>query len=161
MNFAKIVELQKTLDNHIHQLHKETYESTFTKRKLALIVEVSELANEVRCFKYWSLKAPSEKAVILEEFVDCLHFTVSLGIGMEIDFDQLEIDYVDCADLSLSFVNVISSIIDLDNNDVNSYSKMFNTIMNLAKSLGFESNEIFDSYVEKNTENHKRQKNNY
>lgn len=161
MDFNKIVELQKELDDHIHQLHNETYISTFTKRKLSLIVEVSELANEVRCFKFWSLKPPSEKSVILEEFVDCLHFTVSLGIGMEIEFNTVEIDYIKSEDLSSLFISAIDKIIDLDINDKSSYNLMLNSILSIANSLGFESSEIFDAYVEKNNTNHERQKNNY
>ncbi len=48
------------------------------KRDLALTIELAELANETRCFKYWSSKGPSEREVILEEFVDSIHFLLSL-----------------------------------------------------------------------------------
>lgn len=46
---------------------------------LALSVEVSELANEVNSFKYWSNKPPSNKEIILEEFSDVLHILGSLA----------------------------------------------------------------------------------
>ncbi len=55
------------------------------KKMLALLVEIGELANETRCFKYWSNKPASEREVILEEYVDGLHFILSIGIDLGID----------------------------------------------------------------------------
>ena len=63
-----------------------TYNRKIVKRKmLALLVEIGELANETRCFKYWSNKPASEREVILEEYVDGLHFILSIGIDLGID----------------------------------------------------------------------------
>lgn len=42
------------------------------KYKLELLVEFGELANETRCFKFWSTKQSGNKEKILEEYIDCL-----------------------------------------------------------------------------------------
>jgi len=79
MNVEKLYSMQYALDTHIEEKHG-LKEDLFNRKMLALLVELGELANETRCFKFWSLKAASEKAVILEEFVDGVHFILSLGL---------------------------------------------------------------------------------
>ena len=58
---------------------------------LALLVEIGELANETRSFKFWSVKPASEKKIILEEFVDGIHFILSLGIECGFHKQPLEL----------------------------------------------------------------------
>ena len=79
MNLHKLFTMQHALDQYI-QSNKQVTEDVFMKKGLALIVELAELANETRCFKFWSEKGPSERSVILEEYVDSIHFILSLGI---------------------------------------------------------------------------------
>ncbi|HAQ08050.1 MAG TPA: dUTPase, partial [Bacillus bacterium] len=87
MNIEKLFRMQKELDRHIELQHGLVEEDLFDRKILALLVELGELANETRCFKFWSLKPSSEKQVILEEFVDGIHFILSLGI--ECGFDDV------------------------------------------------------------------------
>ena len=61
---------------------------------LALLVEISELANETRCFKHWSKKGPSEESVLLEEYVDSLHFFLSIANHHQYDVDRLYSQYL-------------------------------------------------------------------
>jgi dimeric dUTPase (all-alpha-NTP-PPase superfamily) len=51
-NFSNIIAEQRKLDNEIMNKFEKNYEITFKERKLALLVELSELANEIRSFKY-------------------------------------------------------------------------------------------------------------
>lgn len=76
-----LLEKQRQLDALIAgKLAKPLEENErLTDTILALMVEAGEMANEVRCFKFWSKKPRSEKAVILEEFVDMLHFYLSIA----------------------------------------------------------------------------------
>ena len=87
MDLQKLFTMQEALDHYI-QTNKQVTEDVFTKKGLALLVELAELANETRCFKFWSEKGPSEREVILEEYVDSIHFLLSLGI--EKGFNDLE-----------------------------------------------------------------------
>ncbi len=161
LDLKKIVQLQKELDNAIHQKRQVSYITTFEQRKLALLVEVCELANEVRSFKFWSYKEASPKTVILEEFVDCLHFCISLGIGMEIDFNKCYVSETSSEDKSVVFNETISSIAKLNKDDINTYFEMFSSLIGLSLVLGFSNEEIFSAYLNKNEINHKRQENNY
>ena len=103
----KLYEIQDTLDRRIFENHDVTREDTTIRRILALLVEVGELANETRCFKFWSSKAPSEKAVILEEYVDGIHFLLSLGIDLQVMPDYLECgDPGQQADITEQFITV-------------------------------------------------------
>ena len=55
MNLAKLFELQRRLDEHIEREHpRKPGEDRLAKKILALQVELGELANRWRGFKYWS-----------------------------------------------------------------------------------------------------------
>ena len=89
LNFNYLFSLQRELDNRIVQEHELEGQNLFEKKLLALMVEVGELANETRCFKYWSKKAPSPKETILEEYVDGIHFILSLGLELGVTHGEL------------------------------------------------------------------------
>ena len=90
MNLQKLFELQRKLDEHIEQQHqRQEGEDRLGKKILALLVEIGELANETRCFKFWSNKGPSDKNVILEEAADVLHFLLSIGNDIGANEDDI------------------------------------------------------------------------
>ncbi len=43
----------------------------YHKNCIELLTELGELANETKCFKYWSIKKPAKEKV-LDEYADCL-----------------------------------------------------------------------------------------
>jgi dimeric dUTPase (all-alpha-NTP-PPase superfamily) len=51
-------------------------------RITALFTEVAEFANATRCFKYWSNKPPESRERTIDEYVDMLHFWLSIGNTM-------------------------------------------------------------------------------
>ncbi len=156
----KIVEMQKILNESIYKKHAIDQENIFDLVKIAFLVELSELANEVRAFKYWSLKAASERSIILEEYVDGIHFIISLGILSGFDFTTYEIKYVEY-DLNTFFLKINKNAVDLDKEDDKAMRELLNVYLSYGKKLGFDFNEIFDGYVAKNEVNYKRLANNY
>jgi dimeric dUTPase (all-alpha-NTP-PPase superfamily) len=52
LNFTDIIQKQKELDEVIFKKAQRTYNNTFDERKLALVTEIAEFANELRSFKY-------------------------------------------------------------------------------------------------------------
>ncbi|TFG83378.1 MAG: dUTPase, partial [Erysipelotrichales bacterium] len=82
--------LQGELDERIFTQHNTSRTATRIDRCLALCVEIGELANETRCFKYWSVRPPSQKDVLLEELEDSIHFLLSLGIDLKDTSDTIE-----------------------------------------------------------------------
>jgi Uncharacterized protein conserved in bacteria len=161
MNLEKLFKLQNELDCRILKQHNLENEPLSQKKLLALQVELGELANETRCFKYWSNKKPSEKEVILEEFVDCLHFILSIGI--EKDFNNVSLDLkVPDYPLTDQFLNIYIDVNDLlISPSKDHYATLFEDFLNLGTSLGFAISEIENAYLRKNLINHERQDNDY
>lgn len=93
IELSKIYEETKYLDYLFNQQNDIRNEEIIKKNILELLVEIGELANETRCFKHWSTKGPSEKEVILEEYVDCLnmilYFSNITGVTLEEEFPEV------------------------------------------------------------------------
>lgn len=161
VNIKELYSLQANLDQEIADKHNVTYESTHSRRLLALIIEIGELANETRCFKYWSNKGPSAKEVVMDEFADGLHFLLSLGIPLNANKFDYEITKSE-DELTMQFHNVYQLATDLLNHyDLVSYEKCFQAYLNLAPSLGMNEQDIINSYKAKLSVNYKRQETNY
>src|SRR5690625_2846559 len=104
MNLEKLFQAQKELDDRIIKEKGLKGRDLLDKKILALQVELGELANEWEMFKFWkenpeprnycmACEIPEVEAhdchnSLLEEYVDSLHFILS--IGLEMDFDPEE-----------------------------------------------------------------------
>ncbi|WP_027632741.1 dUTP diphosphatase [Clostridium hydrogeniformans] len=161
MNLQKLFQLQKELNDRILTEHNLDNFSISPKRILALQVELGELANETRCFKYWSTKEPSSKEVILEEFVDCLHFI--LTIGLDKDFCDIDVETIDSEySLTDQFLNLYIDLNDLViTSSKDHYVTLFEDFLSLGHTLGFTTQDIEEAYLEKNKKNHLRQDKGY
>jgi len=157
LNLSELIPLQNELDERIMALHHEERKSTQLKRILALVVEISELANETRSFKYWSLKGPSEKDVLLEEFSDSIHFILSLGI--DLGLSELSVQCEDSTyDLSRLFLEWTEQAIQLMHDfNINNYQLCADYCAKIAYTLHFSENEVLETYYKKNKKNHNRQ----
>ncbi len=153
--------IQNELDSRIFKLHNTSRADTRNDRILALLVEAGELANETRCFKYWSLKKPSDDSLIFEEFSDVLHFSLSLGI--DINFDLSEIEYHESGlNLNDQFHKLYHATLGFSkSNDKEDYIQLMQTIFTLAHHLGMNEQKIREMYLFKNEKNHQRQDNQY
>lgn len=163
MNLEKLFEMQKGLDSHIEAQHELKSEDLFDRKVLALLVELGELANETRCFKFWSLKAPSPKEVILEEFVDGIHFILSLGIECEFT-EKADLNGIQNQTNSLTeqFLEVYRIIEEYrEARSLEKYEEMFQAYLYLATIMGFSNVEIEQAYYKKNEVNYERQKQGY
>lgn len=161
MNLQKLYEMQKGLDSHIEMKHGLENQDLFEQKILALLVEVGELANETRCFKFWSKKPSSPRETVLEEFVDGIHFILSLGI--ECGFTS-EIEFMrgPKGNVTDQFNDVFSTISSFQKSRSQSdYHTMFGSFMDLANLLGFTESDIEEAYRMKNELNYERQQNGY
>jgi Uncharacterized protein conserved in bacteria len=157
-----LYQYQEELDARIFLLHEVTRESTRRDRILALLVELSEMANETRCFKYWSLQNPSEKEVILEEYGDGIHFLLSLGIDLVDSHDYFETNDMIVANVSEAILFTFNKVNQLQEEfTLSNYETAFTAYLNVAKLLGFTAEEIRSYYLLKNKKNHERQDTNY
>ncbi|KEI16001.1 dUTP diphosphatase [Clostridium haemolyticum] len=161
MNLDRLFQLQNNLDKRIIKEYNLQDQALCSKKILALQVEVSELANETRCFKFWSNKGPSSKEKILEEYVDCLHFILSLGL--EWNYSDI---ILNCKNYKSDLTDKFSNIY-IDINDFvvcpskDNYKTLFEDFLCLGHDLDFTPKEIEEAYYSKNAVNHTRQDNGY
>ena len=153
--------LQAELDEEIQRLHGVSYASTHEKRLLALLVEFGEFANETRCFKFWSLKGPSPKEVILDEYADGLHFFFSLGIPLECEDFQIG-EIKEDLPLTEQILLVYQKIASLSESyDRAHYFSAFASYWDLLGGLGYNIEEALAAYDKKLAVNYQRQENHY
>jgi dimeric dUTPase (all-alpha-NTP-PPase superfamily) len=60
----------------------------FIRTKIALFVEIGELANELKTFKHWKSQKDINFDKAKEELADCFHFFLSWANSFEIDFSD-------------------------------------------------------------------------
>jgi len=156
-----LIPYQQQLDQRIFEIHGTDRFSTMQARLLALLVELGEFANETRCFKFWSVKGPSEKAVLAEEFGDGLHFFLSLGIDLDDDGSDIEPIFVEGSGTD-KFLALFDAIIIFGRNaNLDTYREAFGYYFGLAHSFGLSEDDIREHYLKKNEINHTRQDQNY
>lgn len=183
MNLTKLFETQKVLDRKIYDRFPGLKDEPWDWKILALLTELGECANEHREFKKWSedresrTKAesicgcvmcehhsiPNKKNPLLEEYIDCFHFILSIGLE------------VDCTDYEYESVNVIPDNTKAFNflfeqalklrgarKDKPIFHLMLHTFLGFGtKNLGFTWEEIESAYFAKNEINHARQAEGY
>jgi len=164
MNVEKLFDMQVALDRHIEEKHGLQNTDLIEKKILALLVELGELANETRSFKFWSLKGPADKESILAEYVDGVHFILSLGIACE--FRETVTDIADREDngqdLTSMFIKLYGDIVLFNQERTKSaYRQVFEDYLTLGNLLGFSGQDIERAYVNKNQINYDRQKQGY
>lgn len=155
--------MQRELDSRIEAEHGIVRtDSLLDKKVLALLVEVGELANETRCFKFWSSKGPSEKEVVLEEYADGLHFVLSIGLFLGFE-DKLSLKDLNVSrDLSSQFLHICQLSNELKfYPSINKYNELFSNYLLLGKQLKFSLADIEAAYLSKNQVNHVRQDEGY
>jgi dimeric dUTPase (all-alpha-NTP-PPase superfamily) len=172
MNLEKLFSMQKVLRDRIGYNEPDR----FNKLILALLVELGECANEWRGFKFWSVnQLPHTSAVrvpcmmeedkeyynpLLEEYVDCLHFILELGL----EFRQIKrYKYLPDCYIEESLTDQFRAVFNLTNYEVYEeypeewFNPLFSAFVELGKMLGFTWEQIEQAYMEKNKINHQRQ----
>ncbi|MCY8890263.1 dUTP diphosphatase [Bacillus spizizenii] len=188
MNLEKMFEMQKALDERIIKEKGLEGQDLLPNLILALQVELAECANEWRNFKHWSndreprTKHPLETSPngafrkggnpLLEEYVDCLHFILSIGNRIGFNNDATIQQIMRRAEereleTNIGIVKAFSRLMSLVFGfyfwieNVGTYVRFFERFLNLGEMLGFTPEQIEAAYMEKNAVNHKRQQEGY
>lgn len=132
---------------------------TETKRKIALVSEVIEVADELpQWWKYWKHnQKPIDDGLLLEELADVLHMIFSKGIDFWVDNEQgLIIVYK-------SKTEQLNALIKWSGSCDNSHNwiMLFGTFRGLLKHLEIDWSVMTLAYYIKNKKNHERQQNGY
>lgn len=188
MNLNKLFDTQRILDARIEKEHPRVEgEDRLAKKILALLVELGELANEQRSWKFWSKDQEprtkvfdeeydlihmesiglEQKNPLLEEYVDCLHFILSIGLELNVVVYEIE-NYHTGNPLSITdtFRQTFTSVaypINLRNPSTIQewYEEVFAWFIDLGEKLDFTWEQIETGYYSKNAINHTRQDTGY
>lgn len=190
MNLQKLFKVQAELDKKIIEEKGLEGQDLLDKKILALQVELGELAQNWRGFKFWSndqkprtreyltnyteqdsvLGPGAEwKNPLLEEYVDCLHFILSIGLEIEAEQDIFPepIKYdntVTQFNELFGQISYFASVLNRDNDwdeVIFEYERVWSLFFGLGGELGFTWEQIEQAYYAKNKENHERQENGY
>lgn len=161
IDLTELFAAQKELDQHIQSQHHVTYASTREKRLLALLVEVGEMINETRAFKFWSKKGPSETPIILDEYADGMHFFLSLGLDINSEKYIYDIPPRD-HEIVGQTLHVYETIMAFKKEgSVTTFEAAFLAYLSLIPHLGFDTTMVVEGYFKKLGVNYTRQKTNY
>lgn len=151
MNFETLYEMQKTLDARIIREKGLEGQDLLPNTVLALQVEIGELANEWRGFKHWSNDREPRRERMLEEYVDCLHFFLSIARQLDVPVEKLE--HTDSSVIErgtiAGFSGLMSSVGMIRVYEP-AYYHAWNEFITLGKRLGFSWDEVSAAYVAKN-----------
>lgn len=161
MDWSKLFATQKKLDDYIEKNNSLQNKDLFDEKVLALIVELGELANETRSFKFWSKNKTLDKLAILEEYIDGVHFILSLGLEKNYTFEGGP-SPVEGRSISEQFLLLYELIISFKNNpSEENYHTLFSNYLTLGNLLQLTAEQLQEAYFEKNEVNFKRQDTGY
>ena len=152
---------QEKLDATIAKNHHISYQTTRHKRIMACLVEIGELANATRCFKYWSNKGKESDDIVLDEFADGLHFFLSLGV--DIKTSKRSYNKTKHEDNLTDQFLLVYHLLDVfrKKQDDASYIRAFQAFLNLLPLLGYKWKDLKEAYYKKLGVNYNRQETNY
>lgn len=183
MDLTKLFEMQRKLDDHILEEHPELKgQNNLDWKILALQVELGECANEWRGFKKWSNNQEPRTSIqlfpnhdgtapkwntrnpLLEEYVDCMHFILS--IGLEHGFDELvevlAIEPIEMSNITQQFTMLMRTDWEIyEEGSGGYYHEGLELFISLGEMLGFTWEQVEQAYIQKNEVNHERQVNGY
>ncbi|MGE7932139.1 dUTP diphosphatase [Viridibacillus arvi] len=97
---------------------------------------------------------------LLEEYVDCLHFILSIGNQIKCGVFPIDVKhYHKESTVDKQFLMVMDYVVDLPDDDY--YKGLMHTFIHLGTMLGFTWEQIEQAYYDKNKINFERQKSGY
>lgn len=153
----ELLEMQRVLDDAILKEHGNVYDKKIAEQmKIALFVELGELMNELPSyFKHWKKTAKDNREKALIEYVDALHFVLSLFNYRRCVVSEKIHDYHNVLYTSRTIRECLENIVLLDD------SYKLTVLFELGNLLDFTWEEIYKAYKDKNAVNYERLRNNY
>jgi len=154
--FEVIYEANKELDKLFANDYDFKDKDIFIKNILELLVELGELANETRCFKYWSKKGPSSKDVILDEYADCVLMALAFAADLNVSLDEPFEKPVSRA-INEQFIYLYQVCSILGNNyNKETIKNILTNLIYLGELLKFSEQDIIEGCLNKINRNKKR-----
>ena len=160
MNLNSLFEKQKELDEYIYEKNNVTAEEIFEKKIVAFLDELFELANELQFFKYWKDEIVIDRQRAKEEYIDVIHFTISIANAVGINQHK----YIDTKprDLNKLFLGItnLATVISVSKSKEHVKS-LINNVIALGYQLGLTEEIVLAEYDKKNEINYARQESGY
>ena len=162
-DIALMIQKQKELD-HLMFAKAKLKEYPLNEVKCALFCELGELMQELQAeFKYWKKSAVNNLEKALEEYVDCLHFLLSLYIHE---------NYCTCGSIDIpEYDGYLSerfyenfTLIQLPwavSHPCHAIGSHFAELWAIGKHLNFTWKQVYEAYMKKNAVNVERAKGDY
>ena len=153
MNYIKFNDVYKENKELDEMFNKAFPDPEMVKKnKLELLVEIGELANETRYFKYWSNK-PIDMELVRGEYADCIIITLYFFNIMNIDLDKEfnEVSEYNKVDIFGRLYKLASDF--YYNDDKELIKEFFVTVINLGYMIGFSDSDIIDACMTKINKN--------
>src|SRR5699024_11084878 len=111
--------------------------------------------------KFWSKKPRNEANIILEEFVDNIHFLLSFGLDKGYRFTG-NVPASNISSETEQFTRIFASCVRFkEEPTAKHYEEVFQQYLQLGKLLGFSESDIQEAYFRKNKINYERQDEGY
>lgn len=141
ININSIYEKEKIINAKFKQKYDYSNPDILYKQILELIIEISELAYETKCFKYWKNDKPSPAEITIPEYADCLMITLCLCDLANVDISNLpQTSENDMIKLFIKLHNLASQL--TFNLDKKLLLEILSNLLNLSKLLGFSDSEL-------------------
>ena len=153
----ELLEMQRVLDESIFKEHGIT-EYPLENMKLALFDELGELLHEFPTkYKHWKKTAVDNREKGLEEYVDVLHFALSLtnynGMSEYEEYEYSKWEWVQPRSLSWTLYRVYEEVVE--------DGFILENLFMLGSYFGFTWDEIYKAYKDKNAVNYERLRGGY
>lgn len=163
MKLKPFYAMQKELDQDIEKVLVKESNGEFSlsdelvveKRKYAFRVELMEFSNEVGFFKYWKRSHEMNEEKALEEFIDCVHFLLSLAITRRWNLFIQEVEAIEFWDVC-PIEELFYMLYENNLDSSGKFIQAFKLLMGIARKLGWNEHDILASYISKNRVNRER-----
>ena len=142
INLKELLNNKKTFDSFVYIKNKVIYKDIKNKLHLAMMAELMELCNEIRCFNYWSDKKRTSDECVLSEGIEKYNL---------IEVEDIEIKDCKKTDNNEELTDKFLVLIDLYNK-IKCQKSMLNFISNLFElgyMLGYDIHTITNAYHKK------------
>lgn len=133
--------------------------SMMDNRIFAFKVEFAEFSNETAWFKYWKQSHKQDKANIIEELADCIHFLLTIGIHRNYHTFVHSLDWEIWREEPTEFLYL--EIMNSPLRSAAQWKTSFEKLIAIGVQLGFDITQIELAYFMKNNKNVERALNNY
>lgn len=147
--FQIIYERNKELDKIFITRYQKDEPFYFEKNCIGFLVELGELINETKCFKYWTIKKP-KKDLVLEEYADCLISTLTFYYALDMNLDEELVEHQK-TDNILEIINYLYQECTkiMKNMNESLLRDILSNLMYLGELLDLSHEEIIDACQKK------------